>query len=275
MVASRPVSVIEPPRRWPLPSFRTIWSNRELVYFLIWRNVKARYRQTVIGLGWTLFQPLAFMLVFTLVFRGVVEVPSQGVPYPVFVLAGLLPWIYFSTSVTTTTQSIAINLPLITKVYFPRILLPISTVLTPLIDLLVSLVVLIAMVVIFDIQFRVAMLSIPLLIFAVVIVSFSVSMWFAALNVRYRDIGVVVPFLMQLWLFMTPVVYPGSSVSGALRSVLALNPMVSIIEMFRWALFGTEVSPELALPSGGMVLVLLLTGWIYFLRTEQTFADFI
>ncbi len=270
------VTVVEAPQRWPRPRPSTFWRNRELLGFLIQRNIKVRYRQTFVGVAWSILQPLTIMIVFTIVFGRVAKIPSDGIPYPVFVLSGLLPWSYFANSVTLTSQSMLGNASLITKVYFPRILLPASTVLTPLVDFAVSLLLLFVLLPAYGVGFHLTILLLPVLFLALVLTAFSISVWLAAINVRYRDVGFVVPVLLQLWLFLTPVIYPGRLVpDGALRALYSLNPMVGIVELFRWALAGGPAPGAFLLSSGAVVLTLLTTGWVYFLRTEQTFADVI
>ena len=270
------VAYVDPPKRWPVPNIRELWRARELLFYLVWRIIKVRYRQTAVGVGWALVQPLLTMIVFTLIFSKVANVGSAGVPYPLFVLAGLLPWNYFASSVTVTSQSIVSNVPLITKVFFPRILLPLSSTIAPLVDLLSSLVLLVVVMAFYRTPLRLTMLLVPLLLLAVVTTALSISLWLSAINVRYRDVTFVVPFLVQLWLFLTPVVYPGALVpEGPLRVLYALNPMVGVVEGFRWALFGTAIDTALVLPSALMVLFLLAAGTIYFLKTEQFFADVI
>ncbi len=268
--------VVDPPKRWPGIDLRHLWAHRELLYFLVWRNVKVRYRQTFVGIGWSVFQPLAAVLVFTFLFSRVAKIDTGGVPYPLFALAGLLPWQYFSSAVTLSSLSLVANVVLVSKVYFPRILLPVSTILTAMFDFLISFVLLIALMIFYTVELRWTVLLLPILAVGLVLTAAAVSVWLAALNVRYRDIGFVVPFLMQVWLFLTPVVYPGSAVpAGPLRIIYSLNPMVGIVEAFRWALLGGTLNATSLWVSMAAVIFFLISGWFYFNRTEQSFADVI
>jgi lipopolysaccharide transport system permease protein len=276
MTTSPPEIVVDPPRRWPGIDFRHLWAHRELLFFLIWRNVKVRYRQTFVGVGWSVFQPLASVLVFTFLFKRVANIDTGPIPYPLFVLAGFLPWQYFSSAVSISALSLVTNVVLVSKVYFPRILLPVSTILTALFDFLISMSLLIVLMIWYTTPLRWSMLLLPVLVIALILTAASISIWLAALNVRYRDIGFVVPFLMQLWLFLTPVVYPGTAVAeGPLRILYSINPMVGIVEAFRWMLVGGNLDTSFLWVSGTAVLVSLVSGWFYFNRTEQSFADVI
>ena len=276
MDASSNVVVIEPPKRWPRPRIGNLWRNRELIAFFVWRTIKLRYRQTYLGIAWTILQPFITMVAFTIIFGQIAGLPSNGIPYPVFVLAALMPWIYFSNAVTTTTMSVALNQQLVTKIYFPRIVLPVSTVLSPLLDLVISLVLLALMMAIYRITPSWSLLLLPILLLVLILTAFSVAVWLAALNVRFRDVTFIVPFLIQLWTFLTPVVYPGDLVpAGPWRVLYSLNPMVGIIETFRWAIVGGPYPETFIAPSLVVIVLLFITGGYYFLKTEQTFADVI
>lgn len=267
---------VEPPKRWPRLEWKNLWAERELLYFLVWRNVKVRYRQTFVGVGWSIFQPLVAMLLFTFLFSKVARIDTGNIPYPLFALAGLLPWNYFQSAVSMSSVSMVANVVLVSKVYFPRILLPASTVLTALFDFIISLILLAVMMAIYTVSLSWTILLLPLLIVALMLTAMSVSIWLAALNVRYRDIGFLVPFMMQVWLFLTPVVYPGSAVpAGPLRVIYSINPMVGIVETFRWALVNGPAPQPTSWISVASVIVLLVGGWVYFNRTEQHFADVI
>lgn len=268
--------VVEPPEKWPRPHFRTLWQNRDLAYFLSWRDVKIRYKQSLIGIGWAVIQPLLSMIAFTVVFDRVANVPSAGFPYAVFVLSGLIPWIFFSNSVSFASLSLVGNMSLVTKVYFPRILLPISGVLTWSIDLAISFVLLLGVMLLYGVTPPLTVLLVPFLAFLILLVALSVSLLLSALNVEYRDVRHMLPFMIQLWLFVTPVIYPSSAVEGSFAFVYGLNPMVGTIDAFRWAVLGTP-APDLTflIPSFGMVLLLLVAGGFYFLKAEQRFADVI
>jgi lipopolysaccharide transport system permease protein len=276
MSAPEAAVTVEPPQRWPRPQLTALWRSRELIYFLVWRDVKVRYKQTTIGIGWAIIQPVVSMTIFTLFFGKLAGVPSNGVPYPVFVLAGLIPWNYFASAVSGCSNSLVRDVSLISKVYFPRTVLPMASVLTGLLDLAISLGVLAIFMAIFRIPIRpTVLLVLPLVVFLIA-TALSVGIWFAAINVRYRDVGYVVPFLIQVWLFLTPVIYPANLVpEGPLRILYALNPMVGVVVSFRWALVGGPPPGPLLLLSVIVVLLLLVSGWINFMRTEQSFADVI
>jgi homopolymeric O-antigen transport system permease protein len=276
MSAPEAAVTVEPPQRWPRPQLTALWRSRELIYFLVWRDVKVRYKQTTIGIGWAIIQPVVSMTIFTLFFGKLAGVPSNGVPYPIFVLAGLIPWNYFASAVSGCSNSLVRDVSLISKVYFPRTVLPMASVLTGLLDLAISLGVLAIFMAIFRIPIRpTVLLVLPLVVFLIA-TALSVGIWFAAINVRYRDVGYVVPFLIQVWLFLTPVIYPANLVpEGPLRILYALNPMVGVVVSFRWALVGGPPPGPLLLLSVIVVLLLLVSGWINFMRTEQSFADVI
>jgi lipopolysaccharide transport system permease protein len=273
------VSVIEPPERWPKLRLRNLWQRRDLAYFLAWRDVKLRYKQSLLGVAWVVLQPLLMMAAFTFVFDNITKVPSQGLPYPVFVLAGLIPWTYFSQSVNAGSGSLVGNMPLVTKVYFHRMVLPISSVLTSAVDFGVSFVLLVLMMALYGIAPPVTILLVPLFGLLIVIIALAMSLPLSAVNVKYRDIRYVFPYFIQILLFLTPVIYPGSSIdssSSFVRVVYALNPMVGVVESFRWAALGTSPPPATFLVPGVLVtFVLLVFGSIYFVKTEQSFADMI
>ena len=279
MSSGETVVILEPPERWPKLRLRSLWQRRDLAYFLSWRDVKIRYKQSLFGVGWVILQPLLMMAAFTIVFRTIADVPSQGLPYPVFVLGGLIPWLFFASAVSLGSLSLVTNMPLVTKVYFPRMILPISSVLTWTVDLGVSFVLLIIIMALYGIAPPLTVLLVPLLALLVVVIALAVSLLLSAINVQYRDVRYMLPFLIQLWLFLTPVIYPGASIEGAsatLRVIYGLNPMVGVVESFRWAVLGTPAPPAAFLiPSSLVVLALLIGGVVYFLKTEQSFADVI
>jgi lipopolysaccharide transport system permease protein len=257
-----------------------VWAYRELLYFLIWRDVKVRYKQTVLGAAWAILQPLMTMLVFTIFFGGLAKVGSDGLPYPIFSYAGLLPWTFFAQGLSQCSASLVGSSNLIKKVYFPRLVIPISAVLGGLVDFAIAFVVLIAMMAYYGIWPSLAVLFLPLLLLLVIGATLGVGMWLSALNVEYRDVRYVVPFFVQLWLFVTPVIYPASKVTAKLRELglpswlYGLNPMVSVVEGFRCALLGTGSQPGSILVASVMVTILLLvSGTFYLRRMERTFAD--
>jgi lipopolysaccharide transport system permease protein len=251
-----------------------MWEYRELLYFLVWRNVKVRYKQTAIGAAWAIIQPLMTMIIFTLVFGKFANVPSDGVPYPIFSYAALLPWTYFATSLNLSILSVVNSSNLITKVYFPRLLLPISAILSGLIDFGISFIFFLVMMIWYGTIPGWGVVFLPGFVLLTVLTALSVSLWLSAINVRYRDVGQAIPFLIQLWLFASPVAYPLSVVPEKWRFLYSLNPMTGVIEGFRWALLGKEAPDMLPLVvSVGVVLALLFSGILFFKRLEETFAD--
>jgi lipopolysaccharide transport system permease protein len=253
-----------------------VWHYRELLYFLLWRDVKIRYKQTVIGVAWSLLQPLATMLIFTLVFGLLARIPSDGLPYPVFAYAALLPWTYFAQAVTTSGHSLVGDAGLIRKVYFPRLIVPMAAVARPIIDFLPSFAILLVMMVWYGIAPTWRLAAFPLFLLLAVVTAFAVGLWLSALNVRYRDIGYTIPFLVQCWMFASPVVYPASLVPERWRLAYSLNPMAGVIEGFRWSLLGADLPRlDLLAASTGMVVALLGGGLIVFRRLERNFADVI
>jgi lipopolysaccharide transport system permease protein len=267
---------IEPSRGWVSVKLSELWTYRELLYFLVWRDVKVRYKQTVIGIGWTILQPLTTMLIFTMIFGNFAKVPSDGVPYPVFVYTALLPWNLFAGALNRCTVSLVGNANLITKVYFPRLIVPASAVISGIIDFAIAFVFLLGMMLWFNIVPTWDAIALPIFLLLTLITALAVGLWLSALNVRYRDVGHTIPFLIQVWMFLSPVAYPASLVPEKWRLLYSLNPMAGVIEGFRWALVGKE-SPafELIAISTGIVVALLLGGLVYFKRMERTFADVI
>jgi lipopolysaccharide transport system permease protein len=251
-----------------------LYRSWELIYFLTWRDVKVRYKQTAIGLGWAVLQPLITMLIFTALFSKVAEIPSDGVPYPMFAFAGLLPWTYFSQAVGRSGISLVNNAGLVTKVYFPRLAIPISGVLSPVVDVIVTFGLLLALMVYYAITPGWNMLALPLFLLMSVVTALAVSLWLSALCVKYRDVAVVIPFLLQIWLYASPVAYPTSVIPERWRTLYSLNPMAGVIEGVRWSLLGTQ-HPDFTMMAVSAVVVvgLLVSGAIYFNRMEQIFAD--
>jgi lipopolysaccharide transport system permease protein len=265
---------IEPPRRWQALDLGEIWHCRDLVYFLTWRELRVRYKQTFFGGAWAVLQPLLTMVVFTLVFSRLIGVPSEGIPYPVFSYAALLPWTFFATAMTRAGNSLVQDPNLLSKVYFPRLALPLASVSALLVDFGIAFVILLGMLVFYGIVPGVAVLTLPLFLALAYFTALSVGVWLSAINVKYRDITYVVPLLSQFWLFLTPVAYPITLIPEEWRVVYGLNPMVGVVEGFRWALFGTEsAGMGTLLASTAAVLVLCVGGLFYFRRTEREFAD--
>jgi lipopolysaccharide transport system permease protein len=271
-----PLTVIAPSSGWRAIDLGELWRYRELLYFLVWRDVKVRYKQTALGAAWALLQPLLGMAIFAIFFGALARVPSDGLPYPLFAFAGLLPWTYFANAVTATSSSLVTNANLVSKVYFPRLLVPLAGVVSGLIDLGIGLGVLGLLMVAYGAAPGATVLLLPLLVALAVANALALGVWLSALDVQYRDVRYTVPFLVQVWLFATPVVYPASLVPEQFRAVYGLNPMAGVVEGFRWVLLGGAQPPGLLLAvSTAMTLTLLVSGAFYFRRMERTFADVI
>jgi lipopolysaccharide transport system permease protein len=270
------VFLIQPSKGWRFLNLKELWQFRELVYFLTWRDIKVRYKQTVIGAAWSLLKPVMTMVVFTIIFNKFAKIDSEGLPYPLFAFAGLLPWNYFSESISRGGLGLVGNANLVSKVYFPRLIIPLASVTTPVVDFLLSFVVFLGLMMWFGIRPGFGILYLPLLLLFTLITAFGVSLWLSAVNVRYRDVGYAIPVMIQFWLYASPVAYPVSLVPEKWRFFYGLNPMVGVIEGFRWALLGKEVPDSFVMiMSGVIVFVLLGSGILYFKHTERTFADVI
>lgn len=265
---------IEPPSRfWVLP-LGELWNYRELLYFFVWRDIKIRYKQTAIGAAWAVLQPFLTMLLFSLFFGRLAHIPSQGLPYPIFYYSALLPWMYFASALQSATNTIVENQRLITKVYFPRLALPLSAVLSGLVDFGISFLMFVAMVIYYRIHPSLAALWLPVFLLLAVLTALGVGLWLSALNAIYRDVRYVLPFLVQFWMFASPVAYPGSLVPEKWRWLYGLNPMAGVIEGFRWSLSGQGEPPSrLIFISAGVVLLVLVSGFAYFQKMETTVAD--
>jgi lipopolysaccharide transport system permease protein len=271
-----PVTRIRPSRGWVALGLRELWEYRELLWFLVWRDVKVRYKQTVLGAGWAILQPVATMVVFSLFFGRLAEMPSDGLPYPIFSFAGLVPWTFFSQGLSQSANSLVGSHNLITKVYFPRLAIPISTVLAGLVDFALAFLVLLAMMLAYGIVPGPEVLALAPLLLLALVTALGAGLWLSALNVQFRDVRYIVPFLTQLWLFLTPIAYPSSLLGEPWRTVYGLNPMAGVVEGFRWALLGTGEPPGALLAASVLAaLALLASGALYFRRTERTFADVI
>jgi lipopolysaccharide transport system permease protein len=275
-----PIIRIHPSHGWASLKLKEVWAYRELLYFLIWRDVKVRYKQTALGAAWAILQPLTTMLVFTVFFGGLAKVGSDGLPYPIFSFAGLLPWTFFSQGLSQSSNSLVGSSNLVKKIYFPRLISPISSVLGCLVDFAISFVVLVGLMAYYRMWPSLVVIYLPVLLLLATAASLGVGMWLSALNVEYRDFRYVVPFLVQIWLFVTPVIYPASKVEEKLSSMglpawlYGLNPMVGVVQGFRWALLGRIGFPGAALAASAVVSALLLvSGAFYFRRMERTFAD--
>lgn len=270
------VAHIQPPAGWLEWNLREVWEHRELLYFFVWRDVKVRYKQTAIGAGWAILQPLMTMLIFTLFFGRLAKIPSDDIPYPVFFYSALLPWTYFATALAGATGSIVEHQRMITKVYFPRVILPFSSVLSGWLDFAIGFVLLIVLMAYYGARPGWAILWLPLFLLLATLTALGTGLWLAAFNAKYRDVRYAIPFLVQLWMFASPVAYPSSLVPGAWRWLYGLNPMAGVIEGFRWALTGQGPGPSAFLAlSVAAVVVLLVAGLAYFQRIEGTLADIV
>jgi lipopolysaccharide transport system permease protein len=272
--------IIEPSRGWISLQLKALWQFRELLYFLVWRDLKVRYKQTALGAFWIVLQPVISMVIFTFLFGGLLNVPSAGVPYPIFAYTGLLAWNYFSSSLNRSSLSLVGSANLITKVYFPRLLIPLASVLSGLVDFAVAFLVLIGLMVYYQIHFTQAVALLPIFLLMAILTALGFGMWLSALNVRFRDINVLMPFIIQIWMYLTPVIYPTSLVPVRFRFLLALNPMTAVVEGFRWALLGpymtgTPINIPTIILSIVVILIVLVSGMFFFRRTERTFADII
>ena len=267
---------IEPSRGWAALDLQGVWEYRELVWFLIWRDIKVRYKQASLGIAWAVIQPVMTMLVFTLIFGRLAQLPSDGLPYPVFTFTALLPWQLFSGALTGSANSVVNSASLISKVYFPRLVIPIASVMATLVDFSISFGVLLGLMAWYGISLRLAVVVLPLLVMLALAIALAVGLWASALNVRYRDVRHVMPFVVQFWLLASPVAYSTSLItSPAWRAVYSLNPMVGVIEGFRWAVLGSTPPSVLVVPSVLVTGVLLAGGLFFFRRTEASFADVI
>jgi len=264
---------IQASKGWVSLPLRELWEHRELLFFLAWRDVTIRYKQTIFGATWAIIQPFLQMVAFSLIFGQLAKIPSDGIPYPIFSYAALLPWNYFATALAKSSNSLVGSQNLITKVYFPRLILPVASVLPALLDFAIAFVVLLGMMVFYGIAPTPAILLLPLLVLVTMMCALGCGLWLSALNVDYRDVGYVVPFLTQLWMVATPVAYPSSLLDEPWRTLYGLNPMVGVIEGFRWIMLGTQPPETLLFLSAGISLLLLVSGAFYYRRAERTFAD--
>ncbi len=269
-----PVLRIEPSSGWVSLKLKELLEYRELLYFLTWRDIKVRYKQTVIGAAWAIIQPFFTMVVFSLFFGKLAKMPSDGIPYPIFSYAALVPWMFFANGLSQSSNSLVGGANLITKVYFPRLVMPISGVVSGAVDFVLAFVILIGMMLFYGIMPTLNVFYLPFLLLLAFITALGVGLWLSALNVEYRDVRYVVPFLTQFWLFATPVAYPSSLLSEPWRTIYGINPMVGVVEGFRWALLSTATAPgPIVIVSTLASLAILVSGAYYFRRMEKTFAD--
>ena len=266
--------IIKPVEGWRAIDFRELWAYRELLYFLVWREIKVRYKQTILGAAWAVIQPFFTMVVFSVFFGTLAGVPSDGIPYPIFAYSALLPWQMFENGINKAGASLVSGRNLLTKVYFPRITVPLAPILASFVDFLLAFVVLIGMMVYYGMRPTSAIWTLPLFLLLTMITAIGVGLWTAALNVAYRDVGYLIPFVMRVWFFITPITYASSIVPEQYRLLYSLNPMVGVVEGFRWAMLGVG-NPPTSIFIGAIVIsvILMITGALYFRRMERTFAD--
>ena len=275
-VLSSTKTVIKPSRGWVPLRLRDLWEYRELLYFLTWRDIKVRYKQTVLGATWAIIQPFFTMVVFSLFFGRLAKIPSDGIPYPLFAFAALVPWTFFANGLSQSSNSLVGSAELITKVYFPRLIIPVASILSGLLDFVIAFAVFILMAIYYGIYPSMSIVLLPFLLLLGFTTALGVDLWLSALNVRFRDVRYVIPFLTQFWLFATPIAYPSSLLSEPWKTIYGINPMVGVVEGFRWALLGTETAPGAMIIVSSLVAVcLLVSGVFYFKRVEKYFADVI
>ena len=272
-----PTLRIAPSKGWVPLKLKDLWEYRELLYFLIWRDIKVRYKQTALGATWAIIQPFFTMVVFSIFFGHLAKVPSDGIPYPLFSFAALVPWTFFANGLSQSSNSLVGSGTLITKVYFPRLIIPLASVFSGIVDFVLAFIVLLGMMVYYGLfPTTMNVLWLPLFLLLALTTSLGVGLWLSALNVEYRDVRYIVPFITQFWMLATPIGYPSSLLQQPWRTLYGLNPMVGVAEGFRWALLGTNTAPGpiIAVSSAAAVLI-LVTGAFYFRRMEKTFADLV
>ena len=264
----------EPSEGWALPKLRELWEYRELLFFFAWRDIKVRYRQTLMGVLWAIIQPFLTMVIFSLFFGRLANIPSDDVPYPLFSFAALVPWTFFANALTQASNSLVLSGNMLKKIYFPRLALPIATVLAGVVDFVLAFIVLLGIMLYYGLVPTVNIIWLPFFALLALVTSIGVSLWLAAMNVQFRDVRYTIPFLTQAWLFVTPIAYPSSLLPERLRIAYGLNPMAGVVEGFRWALLGTDTAPgPMMIVSSVVALILLIGGAFYFRRMEQSFAD--
>ena len=271
-----PTLRIAPSKGWVPLKLRDLWEYRELLYFLVWRDIKVRYKQTALGASWAIIQPFFTMLVFSVFFGHLAKVPSDGIPYPLFSFAALVPWTFFANGLSQSSNSLVGSGTLITKVYFPRLIIPLASVFSGIVDFVLAFLVLLCMMAYYGLLPTINVLLLPLFLLLALVTSLGVGLWLSALNVEYRDVRYIVPFITQFWMLATPIGYPSSLLHEPWRTLYGLNPMVGVAEGFRWALLGTNTAPgPIIAVSSAAALVILITGAFYFRRMEKTFADLV
>jgi lipopolysaccharide transport system permease protein len=269
-----PVIRIEPSRGWVSLRLHELWEFRELLYFLAWRDIKVRYKQTALGVAWAILQPFFTMVIFSIFFGKLGRIPSDGIPYPIFAFAALVPWTFFAHGVNQSSNSLVTGAQLIKKVYFPRLVVPVAAVLSGVVDFILAFIVLLGMMLYYGLAPTANIVWLPAFLLLALITSLGVGLWLSTLNVQYRDVRHAVPFITQFWLFLTPIAYPSTLLSEPWRTLYGLNPMAGVVEGFRWALLGTDTEPgAMIFVSSLMALAILIAGAFYFRRMEKTFAD--
>jgi lipopolysaccharide transport system permease protein len=264
----------EPTKGWAWPKFRELWEYRQLLYFIAWRDIKVRYRQTIMGAAWAIIQPFFTMVIFSIFLGRLAKVPSDGLPYPVFSYAALVPWIFFANALTQASNSLVFSAEMVKKIYFPRLALPFATILSGILDFALAFIVLLGIMLYYGLVPTVNVVWLPLFLLLTLVTSLGVGLWLSALNVQFRDVRYTVPFLTQAWLFATPIAYPSSLLTEPWRTLYGINPMAGVVEGFRWALLGTETTPgPMLIVSSVVALALFISGAFYFRRMEQSFAD--
>lgn len=267
---------IQPSKGWTVLKLKEIWEYRELLAIFVWRDLKVRYRQTVIGALWAILQPFLTMVIFSIFFGRLAGIPSDNIPYPIFSFAALVPWTFFTNSINQASISLVANAEMIKKIYFPRLTMPVAAVLTGLVDFVLAFIILIGMMLYFGFAPTINILWFPVFVLLTMMTALGVSLWLSAMNVKYRDVRYMIPFITQAWLFATPVAYPSSLLEEPWRTLYGLNPMVGVVEGFRWALLGTEAAPgPMFFVSFLVSLLVFVTGLYYFRRVEKIFADII
>jgi lipopolysaccharide transport system permease protein len=271
------VTIIQPEKGWSALKLGDLWRYRELIYFMTWRDVKVRYKQTLLGASWAILRPFLTMVVFSIFFGNLAKVPSDGIPYPIYTFTALLPWELFATALSQASRSLVQNTNMVTKIYFPRMILPISSILAGVVDFLVAFLVLIGMMIFYKITPTIYIWTLPLYLLLTLVTALGVGLWLSALNVLYRDINYITPFLTQFWLYITPIAYPVSMIPEKWRLIYALNPMSGVVDGFRWALLGNQQSAPgpMLIVSSVIAVVTLVSGLFYFRRMERQFADMV
>ncbi len=274
-VSDIPIIRIQPTKGWVSLGLHELWEYRELLYFLTWRDIKVRYKQTILGAAWAIIQPLMTMIVFSLFFGKLAKIPSDGIPYPLFSYAALVPWTFFATRLNFASNSLVAGARMLKKIYFPRLAMPLAAVLAGVIDFALAFIVLLGMMFFYGTYPTINVVWLPLLLMLALATALGVSLWLSAMNVQFRDVRYTIPFITQFWLFATPIAYPSSLIENPLwRALYSINPMVGVVDGFRWALLGTDTAPGLSIIISAVVAVsLLISGAFYFRRMEKTFAD--